>query len=581
MENCNPRGVMKSQLKQYYTLIKPYWTSRENFVSWVLLIATLSLCLLAVRLSVYLNRLDADFYNFIEAKDTGKIAENLFQVFKVIGLLMVVNSIQTVLDSFVNFRWRQWMTKNFVHKWLNKRAYYFQAREVDNPDQRVSEDIREFSSRITFIVYIVFRNVASLFSFFIVLWNFSTPLTFSVVGRTFEIPHYLALFSIVYAILYNVLVTWIGKPIISLDYEQEKREADFRYALFRAKEYGEEIAFNKGEKFEERIFDLRFSFIKKNYYRLLKRNFYIDLTLYAHMSVSRILPTLLSLPLFFSGDISIGGLMQIGSAFSHVLHALCTLANSYQMFASVHATKNRLYGFLKSTEQAEIEPPNGIAYKEHPQNDISLSDVSIFTPSKEEIISGINFSVASGEKVLIMGRSGLGKTSILRALAKLWKHADGSITLPKDNVFFVPQKLYFPLATLKKCITYPEVAEDNTDNESLEQILKDVSLMHLSPMLEQEKDWMRFLSLGEQQRLNFARILFHKPNVLVLDEPTSFLDALNEIEMFELLRRELSEETTILTISHSEALKPYHDRCVILGQNEKILDRLLAQVSPL
>lgn len=563
---------MNSQLKQYYRLIKSYWVSRDSILCWIFLITTLSFSLLSVRVSVYLNQLDADFYNFIEAKDTAKIAENLIQVSKVIAIFMVIASVQIILESFIDFKWREWMTKNLLKKWLSKQAYYFQAREVDNPDQRVSEDIKEFSSGITSILYLVFHNVASLSSFFIVLWNFSTPLTFSVLGKTFAIPHYLAFFSIFYAIGFNVFMTWIGKPLISLDYEQEKREADFRYALYRTKEYGEEIAFNKGENFEERIFNSRFSLIKQNYYKLLKRKFYINLTDYAHISVARLLPTILSLPLLFSGDISIGGLMQIGGAFSRVLHAFCTLAISFQMFASIQATKNRLYGFLKSIEEADIKSP-GITYRADSQNGLSLSDVAILSPSQETIISDIDFSVAPGEKVLVVGKSGLGKTSILRALARLWKYSQGKISLPKGDAFFIPQKPYFPLAKLKDCITYPLVAED-AGHESLEQILEDVSLSHLIPMLEQEKDWMRILSLGEQQRLNFARILFHKPVVLIMDEPTSSLDVSNEVRMFELLNQKL-KGATMLTISHSKALKAYHDRYLILDQDAKKLVKIM------
>ena len=568
---------MESQIKQYYRLIKPYWLSRDSILSWAYLFGALTLSLLVVYVMIYMNRLNGEFYNFIEAKDKTKIADNLIQTSKIIALYMLTFSIQTVLESLVSFRWRQWMTKNLLNKWLDKRTYYFQLKGIDNPDQRISEDIQEFCAHSTSIFYLIFHHVVSLSSFFVVLWNFSKPLTFSTMGITFVIPHYLALFSILYALFFNIFMIWIGKPLIFLDYEQEKREADFRYALFRAKEYGEQIAFHKGEKFEEKIFSIRFSFITKNYYKLLKQKFYINLTQYAHVSVICILPTVFSLPLLFSGEISLGGMMQIGNAFSHVLVALCTLAMSYQLFASLQAVKSRLFGFLQATEQAETASSVNLTYRSHPENEISFSDVSIFNPSNESIISGVDFRVSRGEKVLIMGRSGLGKTSLMRVLAKLWKHSQGEITLPKENLFFIPQKPYFPLATLKECIMYPHTSGQTTDNTSLAEILEAVFLPHLIPLLEKEEDWMRSLSLGEQQRLNFARILFHKPKVLILDEPTSSLDSLKERQMFELLKQKLSIETTLLTISHSEALRMHHDRYISLTKDAQTLVKMLSK----
>jgi len=570
--------AMEPQIKQYSRLVKPYWTCRESLWSWACLFGALGLSLLVVYVSINMNQLTGEFYDFIAAKDKEKIVDNLIQTAKMIALYMVLFSVQDILESLMNFRWREWMTKNLLRKWLDKRAYYFQLQEVDNPDQRISEDIRLFCSRCTSIFYLLFHNVVSLSSFFVVLWNFSSPLTFSIFGTTFVIPHYLALVSIFYAILFNVFTAWVGKPLVSLDYEQERREADFRYALFRVKEYGEEIAFNRGEKFEEKIFEKRFSFLARNYYKLLRRKFYINLTQNAHMHIAVILPTALSLPLLLSGEISLGGIMQVGSAFTSVLISFCTLSLSYQQFASLQATKNRLFGFLQSSEQAGNERPESLIYKTHRENEISFSNISIFNPSDKPIISGVDFTVFSGEKVLVMGRSGLGKTSLLRTLAKLWKHAKGEITLPKKSLFFIPQKPYFPLATLKDCITYPLIPEKTSDSKSLAEILEAVSLPHLIPLLEEEKDWGRSLSLGEQQRLNFARILFHKPQVLILDEPTSSLDAEKETHMFELLKQRL-EKATILTISHSEALKSHHDRCITFTQSTQNLIKTLSQAS--
>lgn len=554
----------KSQIRQYLHLICPFWTSRASLSSWACLLLTFSLSAAVVYISVHMNELNGTFFNAIEAKEKEKLAQILWQFSKAIVLFMLIFSFQLVTESLVGFKWRQWMTKNLLQQWLKTRAYYLKNKNIDNPDQRISEDIQGFIQNLLSVAMLFFHNVLSLGSFFFVLWNFDISFTFSLHEATLQVPHYLPLFAILYAVLMNLFTLWIGRPLAGLNFVQEKCEADFRYCLFRVREYSEEVALAKGENFEENQFSQKFSFIKDNYYKIIKRRFYLNITEYGHQSIVSILPNLLCLPALLSGEITLGQMMQANGAFIGVLQAFTIVTALYPHLAAIQAEKNRLFAFLNLIEQSKLRKIETLNYFTHEENAISLSSLSLTTPSKEPLFSDVMLKISPGEKVLLMGRSGLGKTSLLRTLAQLWDHGKGTVGLPSKMPFFLSQKSYLPFAKLRDCMTYP-LKDVNVNEGELEKILDEVLLPHLAVYLEEEKDWMRSLSLGEQQRLHLARILFHQPEVLAMDEPTSSLDALTEVKIFDLLKKKLPKQTTILTISHSENLKSFHDRCVVLS----------------
>lgn len=556
---------MNRHLKEYVRLIKSFWSSKDSLSSWLYLFLLISISGCVVYLTVSVNKLQGALFDFVELKDKSAIIQNITELSVIIVLAMILFSFIKLLTSLVHFKWRKAMTSQLISKWLSSKHYLYQKSSIDNPDQRISDDVNYFCENCITVFLDIFTQIITAGSFFIILWNFSAPLHFNVYGNEYTISHYLAWLCLIYALAINIFMFWIGKPIVRLDFQQKKVEADFRYSLVRFRDHAEEIAFKKGETFEQTIFDQKFSFIKTNYYNLMKFKFFMTLTQYGYMSTLSFLPIIVSLPLYLSDLIGFGALMQINGACAQVLAALGILITSYQSLALLHATKNRLYQFLYQQDLDDFSVKNS-NYEVSEKNEFSLENVTIFNQNKEAVIKNLNFNVLDGEKVLLMGKSGLGKTSILRSLSKIWCKNQGNIKLPNSEIFFIPQKPYFPLSKLKDCLLYPNT-DMLIDELTLSEALKDVHLPHLIPLLNQEKDWSRYLSPGQQQRINFAKILIKKPKILIMDEPTSSLDKFHEDEMFRLLTEKIFKDATILTISHSSVLKAYHDRCVEIVEN--------------
>jgi len=549
---------MKNQTKEYAKLIRSFWLSKDSLSSWVYLSLLIIISGFLVFTLVYINKLQGELFNYVELKDKSSIIQNIMELSLIIVFSMIFFSLKSLFTSLVHFKWRKAMTKQLISKWLNSKCYFYQKALIDNPDQRISDDVNYFCENCITVSLDIFIQILTAASFFIILWNFSAPFHFNFYGNEYTISHYLAWLCLIYALAVNLFMYWVGKPIVQLDFQQKKVEADFRYSLIRFKDHAEEIAFKKGESFEQTIFDYKFSFIKTNYYKLLKFKFFMTLTQHGYLSTLSFFPIIASLPLYLSDLIGFGDLMQINGACIQVLASLGVLVTSYQSLALLHATKNRLYQFLNQQSLDDLSGNSNYQISE--KNEFTLENVTIFNQNKESIIKNLSFNVLDGEKVLLMGKSGLGKTSILRSLSKIWYNNQGSIKLPNGEIFFIPQKPYFPLSTLKSCLLYPFT--NQVDEIKLAEALRDVHLSDLIPLLNEEKDWCRYLSPGQQQRINFAKILIRKPTILVMDEPTSSLDEFHENEMFRLLREKIFKDATILTISHSSVLKNYHDRCV-------------------
>lgn len=554
------RLKMKNHTKEYIDIIKSFWLSKDSLSSWAYLSLLLIINGCLVYFMVYINKLQGDLFDFVELKDKSSIIQNITELSVVVVCAMILFSLIKLFTSLVHFKWRKAMTNQLISRWLNSKCYLYQKAIVDNPDQRISDDVNYFCESCITVFLDIFTQILTAGSFFIILWNFSVPFHFSFYGHEYTISHYLAWLCLGYAFAINVFMFWMGKPIVRLDFQQKKVEADFRYSLIRFRDHAEEIAFKKGEPFEQTIFDHKFSFIKTNYYKLMKFKFFMTLTQYGYISTLSFLPIIASLPLYLSDLIGFGALMQINGACAQVLAALGILVTSYQSLALLHAAKNRLWQFLyQSQDELSTENSN---YQMSEKNEFVLENVTIFNQNKEPIVKNLSFNILDGEKVLLMGKSGLGKTSILRSLSKIWHKTQGSIRLPKDEIFFIPQKPYFPLSKLKDCLLYPHGDITKIEESKLSEVLKDVHLSDLIPLLNEEKDWSRYLSPGQQQRINFAKILIRKPKILVMDEPTSSLDEFHENEMFKLLNKKIFKGATILTISHSSALKTFHDRYV-------------------
>jgi putative ATP-binding cassette transporter len=521
-----------SQVGQYFFLIRRYWLSRESAISWLLVILSFGIGWLYVYSSVQMNRLNGQLLNFVEERNPAEVVATFKLTCYATITWILCHGLQTLTIAWAAFRWRQSFTRSAMRSWLENKNYCF-LEGIDNPDQRMSEDIPFFCRQCLEWILLLFTQLLSLFSFLWILWNFSYPLEFTLLGEQFSIPHYLAIGCLTYAVIVNGVLFRLGKPLVELDFVKETCEADFRYALIRLKMHREEVALNCGESFEEQILDNRFAAIKNNYYPLIRRSFYLDFFRNGYLAVLVIGPTLAALPLYFSHKIGYGSLMQIASACAAVLGSLGLLISNFSTLASLQAAKNRLHQFLTKL------------------------------PIRPHLKEGNPIVVNPGEKLLIWGKSGSGKTSLLRATAFLPSPFLDRLILPPGEPFYLPQRPYLPLGTLQRSLSYPKQTLASSDDLLVAETLKAVYLEHLIPLLDEERDFLTLLSPGELQRLNIARALLHKPDILLMDEPTSSLDEASEKALFQLLVQNLPK-ATFVTISHSSALQIFHDRAIAI-----------------
>lgn len=561
---------MFKEISQYLNLINSYWTCRKSFISWVFLIAAIACSFIFVRLAVQQNELYGNIYNFVEQRDKAGVA-NILKLYTIsLFAYLIVCALKNFLVSLAIFNWRKFLSENVVSLWLEKKKYHSVKHNVDNPDQRISEDVNNFCKNILNMLLVIFTEGLTFAAFIGVLWRFPDSLDFSLFGREISIGHYLAIGSFIYAVFVNCILFLIGKPLVSLDYEKERKEADYRYALMRVNHHSEEIAFQQGEEVEKEVINERFSRIKSNYYSLIKRTFSLNVFEYGYAVTLSILPVLASLPLYFADKISFGEVMRIGGAASSVLLALGVLISNFQTFAALQAAKNRLVRFL--TELATTGEIHHRKISDKIQKNVAkieLSGIDVINSEDQLIVKDLKLSFELGRKYLLMGKSGIGKTSILRCLAKIWAPTTGEMHMPlEEDLYFVSQRPYLPLGTLARCLNYPYPSMFANDDLIVSEVLSKVGLTHLIDYLDIEKDYLKILSLGELQRLNFAKILLHKPKIIVMDEPTSSLDTNYEALMFELLGACLPKDTTIVTVSHSPEIAKYHDKMISIGEGE-------------
>lgn len=585
-------GKMK-KIAELWKLIIPYWKSEEKYKAWSMLALILGLNLGFVYISVKLNEWNVKFYNAIQQLDQDTFLKQCYIFF---GWLIVIISIfvtKTYFTNLLGFHWRRWLTKYYLNRWVSDAMFYrlsLEENRTDNPDQRIAQDLANFPIGILSWTVSLFKETVNLVSFVVILWSISGPIEMPLPnGTSLTIHGYMVWIAIIYAILGTMGVFKIGRPLINLDFNQERFEANFRYQLVRLREKSEEVALYHGEKFENHNFRDAFHSVYKNFRQIINRSIFVTAWQKFYEHLSTIFPFLIAAPRFFSGAITFGILMQIFSAFTRVQDSLAIIVDNFKDLAGLIATSNRILGFTKAMQNVE----NKLAEKDKADiklvwdsesepglsgdalntlntldtldtfDTLVLENLSLKTPKGHKLIENLNVSIKNGEKVLIMGRSGLGKSTILRAIAGYWNFGSGKIKLPKgQRIFIVPQRPYMPLGTLRQALYYPGIREDLSDEKLLE-ILTACRLEHLMPMLDEQHDWSLQLSMGEQQRIIFARVIIHKPSWIMMDEPSASMDKETEKQVYTALEHYLPE-STIITIGHSPSLKAFHSRVLEL-----------------
>jgi putative ATP-binding cassette transporter len=542
-----------------WQLTRPYWVSEKRATGLTLLATVVGLALMFVWVEVQFNTWVREMYNAFEAKDTAEFYRQLGK-FTLLAVLYIVTYVYRVyFQQMLIIEWRSWLTDKYLADWLRDRAYYrlqLLDRGTDNPDQRIAEDLRLFVEETLTLSLGLLSAVVTLASFVAILWMLSGAL--EVAG--ISIPGYMVWVALIYAIAGTWLTHVIGKPLIPLNFNQQRFEADFRFSLVRLRENSEGVALYRGEAGESANFHRRFANVIGNWWAIMKKQKQLGWFTSFYGQAAILFPYVVAAPRYFSGQIGLGVFFQISSAFGQVQGALSWFIGAYTTFASWKATVERLTGFALALEHARAEAQrlDGERAEEQSAN-LSIKDLALNLPNGVTLLAPTTLELRKNESVLIRGPSGAGKSTLFRALAGIWPYWKGKIALPKGaKLLFLPQKPYLPIGSLKHAACYPAPEKDFSD-EAVGEVLRAVGLDRLANELERVEHWAQILSGGEQQRLAFARALLNKPDWLFLDEGTASLHDEAERELYELLRVRLPQ-TTVVSIGHRASLAEFHAR---------------------
>ena len=542
----------KKLFRGFWTLFKGYWSSEEKWKARGLLAVVIAMNFAMVYLLVKINEWYKVFYDALQNYEAESFWSLIGQFAGIAFAYIIIAVYAVYLRQMLQIKWRTWMTNNYLSAWMSGQTYYRLQDSTDNPDQRISEDIGQFVNISLTLIIGFLRQLTTLAAFGVVLWELSGSIT--IVGLV--IPGYMFWFSFIYSGVGTFFAHKVGRKLIGLNFDQQKYEADFRFSMMRVRENSESIAFYRGEPAELEGFNLKFSNVIKNYWQLMKKTKHLNFYVNGYAQLAVLVPLLMAAPRYFSKEIQLGGLMQISSAFGRVQDALSFFVDSYDTLASLAAVINRLAGFTEHMNDAQ-KAKSSVTNSTAPELEISALNVSL--PTGRELLKKLSLQLQNSKSLLVTGSSGCGKSTLLRTLAGIWVYASGKISLPSNSrVMFLPQKPYLPLGTLRRALVYPSAEKDAPSDEKLKQTLRLVDLPALTDKLDAADDWSRILSLGEQQRLAFARVLLSKPDYIFLDEATSALDEPRELEMYELLRAELPK-ITIVSVGHRSTLFKMHD----------------------
>ncbi len=541
-----------------WRLIQPYWVSEEKWKARGMLLAVIALSLGLVYLNVLFNDWNREFYNALENKNYPIFKEQLWRFSYLAFIYIAVAIYKIYLTQGLGMYWRVWMTRQYMEEWLANQAYYRieQTHSTDNPDQRIAEDLNSLTTDTLSLSLGLLSSVVTLVSFVGILWSVSGPVSFMLGAQQWTIPGYMVWFAIAYAGIGSALVWRVGKPLVQQSFNQQRYEADFRFGLIRIREYAEAVALYRGELEERTQLGGRLERIRANWWAIMgtTKRLNVASTFYAQFAI--IFPFLVGAPRYFAGTITLGGLMQISSAFGHVQEALSWFINAFNSLAGWKASINRLAGFHAAVTAARLQDC-GIAVTRNNVGAILLDDVSLQLPDGKTLSAHWAACIRPGQRVLLSGPSGCGKSTMFRAIAGIWPYGSGTIEIPNSaKLLFLPQRSYLPIGTLRAAVAYPATENTYTDL-AIRHYLDLCKLPHLKDSVNTSDNWSQRLSPGEQQRLAFVRVLLTKPDVLFLDEATSAMDSETEEALYELVLQELPD-ATVISIAHRELVAKYH-----------------------
>lgn len=556
--------------KDVWYLTKSYWQSEEKLKAFGLLGLIVMLTLGIVYMLVLINSWNNSFYSALQNYQTEKIFDELIRFSWLAAVYIILSVYSYYLQQTLVLHWRRWLTVRFLDIWLKNKTYYqlqMFGKDTDNPDQRISEDVRLFVEMTLSFGIGILRSLCTFISFVFILYQLSGALQFEAFGRQWVIEGYLFWAALVYSVIGTWITHIVGRKLVKLNFIQQRYEADFRFSMIRLRESAESVAFYKGENKESGIFKGYFTVLLDNFWRIVNKQKQLVWLNSGYSQIAIIFPFVAAMNRYLAREITLGGLMQVSSAFGSVQGALSYFIDMYTSIAQWQAVVMRLTCFGRHMHEVSAEAEKFNLERFTISRDLRIEDMQIDLPDGSPLIENINFVLHPGKNVLIKGLSGAGKSTLLRAIAGIWPFVDGKIDIPEaKELMFIPQKPYLPLGTLRETLLYP--GNKKISDAELIRTMELCRIGYLKDRLDTAADWSHVLSVGEQQRLAFVRAHLQRPVWLFLDEATSALDEETEALMYMRLR-ELLSETTVVSVGHRSTLNRFHALRLYIDKNTR------------
>lgn len=563
-------NLTRQFFRDVWYLTKSYWQSEEKKKAFFLLGCIIALTLGVVYMLVLLNQWNNSFYSALQNYDAKKIFDELIHFSWLAAIYILLAVYSYYLQQTLILNWRRWLTTRFIDIWLQNKTYYnlqMFGKDTDNPDQRISEDVRQFVEMTLSFGIGILKAFCTFASFVVILYNLSGSLSFTFMGKTWTINGYMLWASLLYSVIGTYITHIVGRKLVKINFIQQKYEADFRFSMIRLRESAESVAFYRGEAQEGSVFKQRFKMLLDNFWKLVNKQKQLVFLNSGYSQIAIIFPFVVAMNRYLTKEVTLGGLMQVASAFGRVQDSLSYFVDMYSSIAQWQAVVMRLTCFGHHMHDVYQQAERFHVERFAAADVVEVDNMQINLPDGKPLLENISFTLHPGHNVLIKGVSGSGKSTLLRAISGIWPFVDGKIFLPeRDKLMFIPQKSYLPLGTLRAALNYP--GNKPIDDTELIYLMDLCQIGYLKDKLDLEADWSHVLSVGEQQRLAFVRAHIQQPQWLFLDEATSALDEDTEATMYSLLQERL-QQTTVVSVGHRSTLNKYHELVLRLNKSTR------------
>ena len=563
-------NLTRQFFRDVWYLTKSYWQSEEKKKAFFLLGCIIALTLGVVYMLVLLNQWNNSFYSALQNYDAKKIFDELIHFSWLAAIYILLAVYSYYLQQTLILNWRRWLTTRFIDIWLQNKTYYnlqMFGKDTDNPDQRISEDVRQFVEMTLSFGIGILKAFCTFASFVVILYNLSGSLSFTFMGKTWTINGYMLWASLLYSVIGTYITHIVGRKLVKINFIQQKYEADFSFSMIRLRESAESVAFYRGEAQEGSVFKQRFKMLLDNFWKLVNKQKQLVFLNSGYSQIAIIFPFVVAMNRYLTKEVTLGGLMQVASAFGRVQDSLSYFVDMYSSIAQWQAVVMRLTCFGHHMHDVYQQAERFHVERFAAADVVEVDNMQINLPDGKPLLENISFTLHPGHNVLIKGVSGSGKSTLLRAISGIWPFVDGKIFLPeRDKLMFIPQKSYLPLGTLRAALNYP--GNKPIDDTELIYLMDLCQIGYLKDKLDLEADWSHVLSVGEQQRLAFVRAHIQQPQWLFLDEATSALDEDTEANMYSLLQERL-QQTTVVSVGHRSTLNKYHELVLRLNKSTR------------